>query len=74
MTRIAEPWERILAALQIFYVDFDLLTDYNTAAVECFKFINGGNEDDTQKKRSPQVAGLGTGFSLYRRSGQPYSR
>jgi hypothetical protein len=50
-----EQWERILAALQIFYVDFDLLTDYNTAAVECFKFINGGNEDDTQKKRSPKL-------------------
>lgn len=49
-----EQWERILAALQIFYIDFDQLTDYNTAAVECFKFINGGNEDDT-KKKSPKL-------------------
>ena len=49
-----EQWERILAALQIFYIDFDQLTDYNTAAMECFKFINGGNEDDT-KKKSPKL-------------------
>lgn len=49
-----EQWERIFAALQIFYIDFDRLTDYNTAAVECFKFINGGNEDDT-KKKSPKL-------------------
>lgn len=49
-----EQWERILAALQIFYIGFDQLTDYNTAAVECFKFINGGNEDDT-KKKSPKL-------------------
>lgn len=49
-----EQWERILAALQIFYIDFDQLTDYNTAAVECFKFINGGN-DDPQNKKSPKL-------------------
>ena len=32
--------DRALAVLQMFYVDFDQLTDYNAAIKECFKFIN----------------------------------
>lgn len=51
-----EQWERIIAALQIFYIDFEALTDYNTAARECFKFINGGQEEKQQKKQAKLVA------------------
>lgn len=50
-----EMWERVCAALQIFYIDFDNITDYNTAARECFKFINGGHEEESKKKQPKLV-------------------
>lgn len=46
-----EMWERVCAALQIFYINFDDITDYNTAIRECFKFINGGHEEESKKKQ-----------------------
>lgn len=42
--------ERALAMLQIFYVDFDQLTDYEAALQECIRFINGGQEEPGRKK------------------------
>ena len=36
--------DRALDVLQIFYVDFDELTDYDAAIKEVFRFINGGEE------------------------------
>lgn len=46
--------DRALAVLQMFYVDFDQLTDYEAAIKECLKFINGGKVDGDQKKQ-PQL-------------------
>ena len=43
--------ERALAVLQMFYVDFESLTDYNGAIQECFWFINGGKYEKAEKKR-----------------------
>ena len=41
--------DRALDVLQIFYVDFDELTDYDAAIKEVFRFINGGEEPRKQK-------------------------
>ncbi|WP_432490228.1 Gp15 family bacteriophage protein, partial [Flavonifractor plautii] len=41
--------DRALDVLQIFYVDFDELTDYDAAMKEVFRFINGGEEPRKQK-------------------------
>lgn len=41
--------DRALDVLQIFYVDFDALTDYDAAMRECFRFINGGEAPRDQK-------------------------
>lgn len=41
--------ERALDVLQIFYVDFDALTDYDAALKACLRFINGGEEPRGQK-------------------------
>ena len=41
--------DRALDVLQIFYVDFDELTDYDTAMKEVFRFINGGEEPREQR-------------------------
>lgn len=41
--------DRALDVLQIFYVDFDSLTDYDAALKACFRFINGGEEQRDQK-------------------------
>lgn len=46
--------DRALAVLQMFYVDFDELTDYDTALKQCFWFINGGQEEQ-QKKSQPNI-------------------
>lgn len=46
--------DRAIAVLQIFYPDFDCLTDYDTAIKECIKFINGGQEEPGGKK-SPDL-------------------
>lgn len=41
--------DRALDVLQIFYVDFDQLSDYDEALKACFQFINGGEEPKEQK-------------------------
>ena len=46
--------ERAIVVLQMFYLDFDRLTNYEAAISECLKFINGGEEDST-KKKNPQL-------------------
>lgn len=47
--------ERAIAALQMFYVDYDRLPDYNEALLAMFKFMNGGKEEDTTTKKQPQL-------------------
>lgn len=42
--------DRALDVLQIFYVDFDKLTDYDEAMKKCFWFINGGEETRESQK------------------------
>lgn len=42
--------ERALAVLQMFYVDWEQLTDYDAAIKECIRFINGGQEEPSGKK------------------------
>lgn len=42
--------ERALAVLQMFYVDFDAIEDYEAAIRECFWFINGGKYEESSKK------------------------
>ena len=39
--------DRALDVLQIFYVDFDELTDYDAAMKEVFRFINGSRKAPT---------------------------
>ena len=41
--------DRALDVLQIFYIDFDELTDYDAAMKEVFRFINGGEEPREQR-------------------------
>lgn len=55
--------ERALAVLQMFYVDFDDLEDYDAALNECFRFINGGKENQNTKKE-PQLVNWESDFSL----------
>lgn len=43
--------DRALAMLQIFYVDFDRLTDYDEAIKQCLIFINGGKVEEINKKQ-----------------------
>ncbi len=48
--------ERALAVLQMFYVDFGAVEDYEAAIRECFWFINGGKYEDSSKKKPRLVA------------------
>lgn len=43
--------DRALAVLQMFYPEWERLTDYETALKECFRFINCGKEDESTKKQ-----------------------
>lgn len=43
--------EKALAVLQMFYLDFDDLEDYDEALKACFAFINGGRAESRQQKR-----------------------
>lgn len=47
--------DRALTVLQIFYVDFENLTDYDAAIRQCFRFINGGEESPAERKNSKLV-------------------
>lgn len=42
---------RAYTVLNMFYIDFDSLTDYEASVKECFRFINGGNIEEKQKRR-----------------------
>lgn len=42
---------RAYTVLNMFYMDFDSLTDYEAAVKECFRFINGGSIEEKQKRR-----------------------
>ena len=42
---------RAYTVLNMFYMDFDSLTNYEAAVKECFRFINGGNIEENQKRR-----------------------
>lgn len=55
--------ERALAVLQMFYVDFDDLEDYDAALKACFRVINGGKENQNTKKE-PQLVNWESDFSL----------
>lgn len=46
--------DKAYAVLQMFYVDFEDLTDYETALKQLFRFINRG-EEETQKTKQPQL-------------------
>ena len=59
--------DRALDVLQIFYIDFDELTDYDAAMKEVFRFINGGGA--TGAERSPPC-GLADGLPPHHRPGQ----
>lgn len=41
---------RALAVLQMFYVDFEELEDYDAALKQCFWFLNGGKDEPAGKK------------------------
>lgn len=41
--------ERAFAVLQMFYPEFEKLTDYESAINELFRFINGGKEEEQKK-------------------------
>lgn len=45
--------ERIICGLQIFFVDFDLITDFKTASDIMMLFINGNNAESGNK--SPEL-------------------
>lgn len=48
--------ERALAVLQMFYMDFDAIEDYEAAIRECFWFINGGKYEESSRKKPRLVA------------------
>ena len=48
--------ERALAVLQMFYVDFDAIEDYEAAIRECFWFLNGGKYEESSKKKPRLVS------------------
>lgn len=48
-------WERGFAVLQMFYVDYDQLTDCDEAVKKCLEFINCGKADEGQKKKAPNL-------------------
>ena len=43
--------DKALAVLQMFYVDFDRLDDYDVAIRACFQFINGGTREEPGRKQ-----------------------
>lgn len=47
--------EKALVAIQIFYLDWEQLPDFETAIKECFKFINGGEEEIQSTAKSPKL-------------------
>lgn len=47
--------EKAFVAVQIFYPDWDQIKDYPAAIKECYKFINGGEEEPTQTKKNPRL-------------------
>lgn len=47
--------ERGLAVLQMFYVDFEKLTDYETAVKKCMEFITCEKQQGAGKKKEPQL-------------------
>lgn len=47
--------ERGFVALQLFYPDFDEIPDYREAISKMFWFINGGKEQDSNKRQRPLV-------------------
>lgn len=47
--------ERALAVLQIFYLDFNAIDDYQTAINKCLWFINGGRDNDDKTKQKKLV-------------------
>lgn len=53
--------EKALAVLQMFYLDFDDLEDYDEALKACFAFINGGHSEESGKKQ-PRLVDWGQDF------------
>lgn len=53
--------ERALAVLQMFYMDFDAIEDYEAAIRECFWFINGGKYEESSRKK-PRLVAWGQDF------------
>lgn len=47
--------DRTLAVLQMFYIDFENLTDYGEAIKKLFWFINGGKEEEQSGKNQKQL-------------------
>lgn len=47
--------ERAYAALLMFYVDYDGLTDYDTAVKKCLEFISCGKSDSGTQKKAPNL-------------------
>lgn len=48
--------DRALSVLQMFYVDWENLPDFEKAIDECFKFINGGASESGSKKAPKLVS------------------
>ena len=49
--------------LNLFYPEFDRLTDYEEAAKKCYWFINGGNDEQPQKKQALRLMNWEQDFS-----------
>ena len=47
--------DRAFAALQMFYVDFDEISDYDAALEQLFTFIRGGRETKSTQKEPKLV-------------------
>lgn len=55
--------ERAYTALKLFFVDFDIIPDYDAAIGEMFWFINGGKTPD-DKKKEPELVDWEKDFQL----------
>lgn len=47
--------ERAFVVLQMFYLDFQQITDFEEAIKSLFWFINGGKNEENSQKKQPQI-------------------
>lgn len=47
--------EKAYVAIRYFYPDWENIRDYHTAVKECYRFINGGEDEPPHAKKNPRL-------------------